>query len=386
MEALFNNSTPFLFFFAMIAVFNYTDMKLEQRISLIYVSVYALVALEIIGSKLAFLFLFLTMLCYLEIFTGDTAKLKLLVNPVYKLIDCVYLSVSQYYLIYILLSVLCFNYRVEQWLGEYAVYLKLLSVVPLGYGIISVLRQKFTLNTFDEMFQIFTEFPIQTVNFNDKLNDVCNILISMEDRGYFGRKAYTFLSLPYLFSIAKRKLSNLSFKEKMHCGSSYVKSVIKGKRGYSTLPMQLMRTLGIKSGYNCKIRRKIYELLYPKMFFGGIKRLFKEECVSKRQHFKQYLLYIYFHVVNTYLGDASFSKFLNAFDMQYQKKNKIDIYDCSNEGVFIACMGLNKRASKINDSTIDYYLSPIGVPLDRQKILNMVDAMMDKPYNGNYLA
>lgn len=385
MKALFENSTPFLFFFAMIAIFNYTDMKLEQRISLIYVSVYALVVLEIIGSKLAFLFLALTMLCYLEIFTNDSMKLKLLINPIYKLIDCIYLSVSQYYLVYIMVSVLCFNYRTERWLGEYAVYLKLFSVLPLGYGIISVLRQKYTINTFEDMFVVFMEYPIQTVSFNDKLKDVCSILVSIEDRGYFRRKAYTFLSLPYLLSGMKRKLSDRSFKEKMRCGSDCIKSVITGKRGYSTLPMQLIRTLGIKSGYSCKVRRKIYELLYPKMFFGGIKRLFKEECVSKRHHFKHYLLYIYFHIVNTYLGDASFSKFLNAFDMQYHEKNKIDIYDCSNEGVFIACMGLNKRASKINNDNIDYYLSPISVPLDRERILNMVDTMMNKPHNGNYL-
>lgn len=385
MEALFNNSTPFLFFFAMIAIYNYTDMKLEQRISLIYISVYALVVLKIIGSKLAFAFLFLTMLCYLEIFTNDTMKQKLLVNPIYKLIDCLYLSVSQYYLLYILFAVVCFNYRLEQWLGEYVAWLKWFSIIPFGYGIINVLRQKYSLNTFEEMYQIFTDFPIQQVNFNDKLYEVCDILVSIEDRGYCGRKAYTFLSLPYLCSAIKRKLSNLSFKDKMHCGRRYVRSVIKGKRGFSTLPMQLMRTLGIKSGYSCKIRRKIYELLYPKMFFGGIQRLFKEEYVAKRQNFKCYLLYIYFHIVNTYLGDAYFSKFLNAFDMKYHKRNDIDVYDCSNEGIFIACMGLSKRADKINDSTIDYYLAPIGVSLDREKILDMVDTMMDKPHGGNYL-
>jgi hypothetical protein len=172
----------------------------------------------------------------------------------------------------------------------------------------------------------------------------------------------------------------------MRYGKSYVTNIFKGRRGYSTLPMQLMRTLGIQSGYSCKIRRKIYELLYPRMFFGGIRRLFEEEFVSKRKYFKKYLLYIYFHVVKTFLGDATFSKFLNAFDMQYQEKNKIDIYDCSNEGVFIACMGLNGRASKINEDTIDYYLTPISVPLDRQKILDMVNTMMNRPHDGNYLA
>ena len=236
------------------------------------------------------------------------------------------------------------------------------------------------------MYYIFTEFPIHQVEFNDKLATACDILVSIEDRGYFERDAYSILSPSYLFSIVRRKLRNRTFTERWRQGTTFIGNILTFKRGYSTIPMQLVRTLGIKYGYNCRIRRKIYEILYSRMFFGGMKRLLNEEHVAKREHFKEYLLYIYFHVVKTYLGDAIFSKFLNAFDMQYQKKNNIDIYDCSNEGIFIACMGLNKRASKICDENIDYYLQSIPAYLDRQKVLDMVNTMMDKPYNGNYLA
>ena len=91
-------------------------------------------------------------------------------------------------------------------------------------------------------------------------------------------------------------------------------------------------------------------------------------------------------MVNTFLGDATFSKFLNAFDMQYRNKNKKDIYECSNEGIFIACMGLSKRANKINRNNIDYYLSFIeGLDLDGEVICEMVSKMMSRPYEGNYL-
>ena len=75
--------------------------------------------------------------------------------------------------------------------------------------------------------------------------------------------------------------------------------------------------------------------------------------MAQKQYFKKYLLYIYFHKVNTFLGDAAFNKFLNAFDMKYNKKNNKGIYDCSNEGIFIACMGLSKRAAYITKENID---------------------------------
>ena len=114
--------------------------------------------------------------------------------------------------------------------------------------------------------------------------------------------------------------------------------------------------------------------------------MFEEDKVANREYIKQYFLYIYFHKVNTFLGDATFSKFLNAFDMQYNAKNKKDIYDCSNEGIFIACMGLSKRANKLDKDNIEYYLSIIdNVYLDGDVICEMVSNMMNKPYNGNYL-
>lgn len=115
--------------------------------------------------------------------------------------------------------------------------------------------------------------------------------------------------------------------------------------------------------------------------------MFKEDKVARRDKVKEYYLYIYFHKVNTFLGNASFSKFLNAFDMQYNEKNKKDIYDCSNEGIFIACMGLSKRAKKINGNNIDVYLSNIdrNVDINRNEVLKMVSEMMSKPYKGNYL-
>ena len=72
--------------------------------------------------------------------------------------------------------------------------------------------------------------------------------------------------------------------------------------------------------------------------------------------------------------------------MQYKSKNKKDIYECSNEGIFIACMGLSKRATRINENNINYYLNFIDeVDLDGELICKMVSEMMNRPYNGNYL-
>lgn len=386
MEVLFNNSTLFIFFFAMLAIFNYTNLKVHQRIAIIYLTVYALVVSGIIGIRMAFVFLFITVFCYLEIFTADQMKFKIISNPFYKLIDCLYLSFCQYYFLPELIAVGCHYYKLELWFGKYALLFKLASIIFFIIAIIKTLQQKFVVASFDNMYKVFLDFPINRVKFNDKLRDACKILVAIEDRTYFTRKGYTTLSRDHLRYLAKKKWRNKKLVERIELGKTFISNVVLGNRGYSTLPMQLIRTIGVKQGYNCRYRRKLFEFIYSKMFFDGFAKYLKQEHVQKRKHIKEYYLYIYFHTAPTYLKDATFTKFLNAFDMQYRNKNKIDIYDCSNEGIFIACMGLKKSAHKINEDTVEYYTGQVtDVELDKDKICEMVSKMMDKPYNGNYL-
>lgn len=390
METLFNENIIFVFFFAMIAIYNYSDLKEYQRMSIIYITVYALMVLDIIGIKLAFFLLIVSLFSFFEIFTSDEMKFKILVNPIYKIVDFMYISFFQYAFGGMCLALLMLRIKLPEPLNEQEVIFKILSFLLMVWTLTITLQQKYVIHTFGEMYKIFTWFPINKIKFNEKLNEACSILVSIEDREYFERKAYSFFSLKYILKILKNKISVRRGKEKIVCifsaGNSFIRNIFDEDRGYSTIPMQLVRSLGIKRGYNYKYRRKIFEIVYSRMLFKGIERMLNEDQVAQRQYFKQYLLYIYFHKVNTFLGDATFSKFLNAFDMKYNKQNDKDIYDCTNEGIFIACMGLSKRATHITKENIEYYLQSIdNVELNPDIICNMVDNMMDRPYEGNYL-
>lgn len=390
MENLFNENIIFIFFFAMIAIYNYSDLKEYQRMTIIYISVYALTVLNIIGVKLAVLLLVVSLFCFFEIFTSDEMKFKILINPIYKIIDFIYISFSQYAFGGMCCSLLMLRIKLPEPVSEQDVVFKILSFLVIVWTLTVTLQQKFVIHTFGEMYKIFTYFPINKIEFNEKLDEACAILISIEDKMYFKRKAYTFLSPSYIIGVLKNKISTQQGGKKIvnvfSTGNRFIRNIFDESRGYSTIPMQLVRSLGIKRGYNYKYRRKIFEILYSRIFFRGIERMLNEDQVAQREYFKKYLLYIYFHKVNTFLGDAKFSKFLNAFDMTYNKKNNKDIYDCTNEGIFIACMGLSRRATYITKENIDYYLQGIdNVELDSDIICDMVKRMMDKPYEGNYL-
>ena len=390
MESLFNENIIFIFFFAMIAIYNYSDLKEYQRMAIIYITVYALTILNIIGVKLAVVLLIISLFCFFEIFTSDETKFKILINPIYKVVDFLYISFSQYAFGEMCCALLMLRIELPEVLNEQNVVFRILSFLLVVWALTVTLQQKYVIHTFGEMYKIFTWFPINKIKFNEKLDEACSILVSIEDKMYFERKAYSFFSLKYILRILKNKISVQHGSKKIVCvfsaGNRFIRNIFDESRGYSTIPMQLVRSLGIKRGYNYKYRRKIFEILYSRMFFEGIERMLKEDQVAQKQYFKKYLLYIYFHKVNTFLGDATFSKFLNAFDMQYDKKNVKDIYECTNEGIFIACMGLSKRATYITEENIGYYLQNIdNVKLDLNIICDMVKNMMKRPYEGNYL-
>lgn len=389
METLFNENTIFIFFFAMIAIYNYSDLKEYQRMAIIYISVYSLTVLNAIGVKLALVLLIISLFCFFEIFTSDETKFKILVNPIYKIIDFIYISLSQYAFGEMCFALLALRIKLPGILNGQEVIFKILSFLLMVWTLTVTLQQKYVVHTFGEMYRIFTYFPINKVDFNEKLDEACSILTSIEDKLYFERKAYSFFSPQYLLSMLKNKINSQRGSRKIvaffSAGNYFVRNIFNESRGYSTIPMQLIRSIGIKRGYNYKYRRKIFEIIYSRMFFKGIERMLYEDQVAQRQYFKKYLLYIYFHKVNTFLGNATFSKFLNAFDMKYNKRNEKDIYDCTNEGIFIACMGLSKRADNITRDNIDYYLQGMDVALDSELICDMVEEMMDRPYEGNYL-
>ena len=386
MEELFDGNIIFVFFFAMIAIYNYSDLKEFQRVAIIYITVYSLVFLDIINMYLAILLLVLSLFCFFEIFTMDETKFKILVNPIYKIIDFAYLSIFQYAFLQMIISIAVLQVELPGVLAKQNFIFKIISFLVLILAITSVLQQKFVIHSFKEMYKVFMDYPINKVKFDKDLDDAGRILTSIEDKYYFERKGYTFLSIKYGSRIIKQKTAQQRGYNKfiyiIRSGKRFLNNIFSESRGYSTIPMQLVRSLGIKRGYNYKYRRKIFELLYARMFFKGIERMFEEDKVHNRKNVKIYYLYIYFHKVNIFLGDVRFTKFVNAFDTQ----NKKDIYHCSNEGIFIACMGLSKRASSINKNNIDYYLNKIdGVELNKSLILEMVAKMMSKPYKGNYL-
>ena len=298
MEALFpNDNNIVIFMFGMLAIYNYSHLREYQRMAIIYISVYLLTVLNVIGVKLAFALLLISLFCFFEIFTSDETKFKIIVNPIYKIIDFLYISFSQYAFGGMCISLIMLRIKLPSNFSQQKIIFNVVSLLFLIWTITCTLQQKFVIYSFREMYKIFVTYPINKVEFNQKLDEACSILVSIEDTLYFDRRGYTFLSPNYIVKLLKNKLCNEGkwkrFIKIAFVGRKVIKNIVDESRGYSTIQMQLIRSIGIKRGYNYKYRRKIFEILYSRIFFKGIERMLKEDKVSKRQYFKKYLLYIY---------------------------------------------------------------------------------------------
>ena len=158
MESLFNENIIFIFFFAMIAIYNYSDLKEYQRMAIIYISVYALTILNIIGVKLAVVLLVISLFCFFEIFTSDEMKFKILINPIYKVVDFVYISFSQYAFGGMCCALLMLRIKLPEPLEQQNVVFKILSFLFMVWTLTTTLQQKYVIHTFGEMYKIFTYF------------------------------------------------------------------------------------------------------------------------------------------------------------------------------------------------------------------------------------
>lgn len=102
--------------------------------------------------------------------------------------------------------------------------------------------------------------------------------------------------------------------------------------------MQLLRTVGIARGYDkYKYQRKIFEVVYSRIFFDSLKRYHKANTYLALDHYRHYLLYVYFQNVMTKINGYRRVPFSSAFE------DPTDICHWSMDGLFVACLGLSFR-------------------------------------------
>lgn len=382
MDTLFNNNLFFVYLFACIAITNYSNLKENQKILLIYLMTFGLAFLNILDFGMSVIFLLLSTFIYLEFLSNDSQKQIIIVKIGYKLLDYFFIILFQYHIFWIILSLMVIFFReniqkspnmkllLEFGFGPISILISYVAILFFAIGVSRVTAQKFKIKSVDRVItKYFSTNPIYKRPHADFDPLFFEMLSDMEDRTYFKReKTYSFLSREFI--TIKGKQLGYSFKNwRKHATKSlqYIKRS-KNIRGYSTLEMQLMRILFVESGYNKKFARKIFELVYTKIFLKSLKDFYEANIYEYRSEYKEYLLFIYFNNTNTKIAGKNFGSMKSVFP-----DKKINYW--SKEELFVVCTGLPYRNLTIQEILLIYQDNIEIYGLNKKKIKQIIKSI-----------
>ena len=387
MEELFSSNLFAIYIIACIAVISYTNFKENQRMFLLYLFTYAIAFFEIFRISASVILLLLITFVFLEYLTEDIKKLILVTNLVYKVYDYGFMMLFQYHFFWIFLAFALLH--LSHYPSPYQILIKGASIVPLFIGAHLAISQPFKIKSITEMCQVFEVYPPYQFVYREEMQEKFDLLCAIEDKTYFQRTdSYSCVSLEYLkcflknhgfpsFYFFRKTFARVSTPRKLYRASSRL-----FKRGYSTPEMQLLRTIGILRGYDkYKVQRKIFEILYSKIIFSSLKEYHKANTYLAFEHFRHYLLYIYFQTVLTKINGHNCMPLSSAFC------NPEDVSHWSMDGLFVACLGLSFR--KVSDFQLTLFGNLIDhFHLNIQHIKQLYHQfpskfpLDDKPYEG----
>ena len=353
-----------IYFVVIILICLKRDGQSEGKIKvvLLYAFIFLLILMKAISFYSAVFLILLALFCHHEIFSSDTQKIVLF-NIFQKIIDFFYcLFIEDYILLFLATYLFSAFYISNQIFNQTVV-----AVISLAFFMLSVLRilsNKFSTNDISTI-----STALRGINPNDLNLDLygCkfDILTWIEDSSFFGRNRmfHTLLAPSISFGLFKR--SNIKqirhpvcFLRKIFC------------RGYSTIEMQLIRTLGVKSGYEkCVIKRKIFEVVFAHLIFNSLFNYynFNRESVER---YKIWILLNYINYVRVKINGKIFCRTSNksSLELAFGK----DMIHTSSEEFFVWCLGLS-CIDKIGEKVVGWY-DPIieQYGLDKQSVFNII--------------
>lgn len=368
MEALFSENQTLVYFIGVFYIFINDSFDKKQKISIVYIFSYILKLFGIMSLKVMLTILVLTSFLYIGFLSSDSLKNSILGNMWCKFKDYIYKVVFEYSALYFILSIILLSNLMQEKIPilTYAnidisiigIKINIISILIFIYTLNNIVSQKYETITFDAIKKKMDDVAIwskTTITEDDKRK--LELLVDIEDKSYFYRKnSYNFFSFEFLkYKINRRKIKyaiqNINVKEVLFKDIPIKRMIKKMRtyiRGYSTIEMQIIRTLGVQYGYEHVFCRKIYELLYSKMFFKNLrKRLNKVHLNTKGCcSFKEFLLIVYINIAQIKINGKRYKNIL-----EFYNKNNISEIDI--EEFFIGILGLSGR--KINEDIIENY-------------------------------
>ena len=368
--------TPYIVFvYTIIFFLFFKNFKSDNIKVLACYYIMFLVSISNIIDKKIFLSLFMFIFyIYNEYLVDDEYKSKIINTTFDRIIDTLYLVYKYKFVLFVISLFIISNF-----FKTYIIDLKLVGIF-ISFIILMYISHKVATNSFEV--NKITDIYHKLGNFNsfNRISKNKSLIITdIEDKTfYIRRNSYTLISVDYL----KHKMKDLGFNNifmlikyflnKLGLNNS-LKSVDK-IRGYSTIEMQTFKTLSIKSGFNNRFERKIYELVYTSLYFKGLKRYFKtnyDKVTDK--YYKDYILNEYNKCVPIIINGKYYKTIKTFWKKEY--------YDLTDEEYFLTVLTFSGRID-INKLSYEYIKNNFSIYesfniLDKEKLKSAINNMKE---------
>ena len=371
----------------MISNFELNKKNLKIKASIIYILFYLFAILNIFDIKILIIILSVSLFVVIEFIFVDDIQRKILKKINYCVLDFFYKIICEYKILYFIISMFFISNFLKKVSKKffillqikklinidfsflYFIFTMIISIILLLRGIVKSINSEFETLDFSNILNKMNILkPFSTFSCNTKLYDFANILIDREDRSFFSReKTYNWISLEFIkyrLKRMKKESSNLFFKDRYCNNINFIlyilykfykfiintikhimiivnevvihrKNIKNYMRGYSTIEMQLIRTLAVKDGYSTHtFQRKTYEFIYSKIFFTSLKNYYIYHHYLNIKDYKYYLIYLYIRIAPVKINGVLYENILELY-----KKKKIN--DITIEEFYIWVLGLS---------------------------------------------
>lgn len=400
LEALIGGNQILLYFIGIFYILINAGFEKKQKIIIIYICSYCLKLFNIMDFKIIIMILSIVSILYIGFLSKDNIKNIILNNIWYKFKDWVYKIIFEYSGIYFLLSMIIITDTIKAKIQLISFFYINIPIINIDINIISIILLIWTLNNITSEKYGTNQFTVikkgmdnvtlwTKIEINQKDIEKMEMLIDIEDKSFFIREnSYNFLSIEFLkYQLDKFKITKNAVKcniQKNGClkcikkviSKRYIAKKIINKfksaiRGYSTIEMQMIRTLGIKYGYSYKLYRKIYELIYSKIFFKSLRKYMNKCYLDTKGHgrFKEYLLTVYIGIAPIYINGKHYKSMLEIW-------NKQKLCEISKEQFLISILGLSGKIIS-PDIIYDYSNIIYRYDIDENKLLILISEIND---------
>lgn len=403
--------------------------NIRIKIAITYILLYLLVFFNAADIKTILIILFIISFVFLEFVFIDDFKRKIMKKRIYFILDYIYQIIFEYKVGYLVISLLLISSSLKCFIKFiliklhifffiieyipilkicYTIFVPLISILLLIKAIIQIINNEFETKTFEEIFNDIEKIkPFSGFGRNSTLIDYCEILTFKEDKSYFYRKeSYNWISLSFIkYRLERMYNSCMKYHFKgnnpiikgvnkiitffyylirmTHILIKYSKRIIKilynafinrkkitnYMRGYSTIEMQLIRTLAVKDGYTTHTyQRKIYEFIYSTVFFDSLKSYYNYHEYNNLHEFKYYVIYLYIMIAPVRINGTQYNNIKELY-------NKKQLNDITIEEFYIWTFGLSY--GWIGPYLLESILIE-AFKIDRKKLSNLINKFTEE--------